>query len=70
MLHQQQDPLKQPKYIFVDAQASLGGQDPGPSPKPEPEVFNHRERGSRQRSQGMYIKREGDCLHRRPSNRD
>ena len=64
MLHQQKDPLKQPKYILFNAQASLGGQDPGPSPKPEPEVFNHRERGSCQRSQGMHIQREGDCLHR------
>ena len=51
-------------------QASLGGQDPGPGSEPEPEIFNHRKGGSCERRQGVHVEREGDRLHRRPSNRD
>ena len=51
-------------------QASMGGQDLGPGSEPEPEIFNHRKRGSCERRQGVYVKREGDSFHRRPSDRD
>ena len=56
--------------LASNAQASVGGQDPGPSAEPEPEVLHHREGDSGQRGQGVHIEREGNCVHCRPSDSD